>query len=194
MKRIEGKVINGYGMTELTVVSNISNEKKLQDGNIGVPLPGFLCKVVDQNTGQALGPKQIGEVCFKGDQIMLGYYGNPKATAETIDKDNWLHSGDLGYYNEEGELYITGRTKELIKYKGYQVSPPEIESIIQAHQGVRDAAVVGKPDEKNGEVPMAFVVKQPNSTVTAKEIIDFTNGKLIVDYIDNLLVTRDKDS
>lgn len=167
---------NGYGMTELTIVSNIS-DKTCHDNTIGPIMPGFKCKVVNTETGKTLGARQTGEICFMGDQIMLGYYKNPQITAETIDRENWLHTGDLGYFTEDGFLYITGRIKELIKYKGFQVSPSEIEAIILTHPGVKDAAVLGKPDELSGEVPMALVVRQPGKNVSVKEIVDFTNGK-----------------
>ncbi|XP_076665954.1 uncharacterized protein LOC143367722 [Andrena cerasifolii] len=177
-KRTKVKYIrNGYGMTELAVTATVS-DRVLDDDNIGVLLPDLIGKVVDPSTGVVLGPGQVGEICFKGKQIMMGYYGNPEATAEIIDQENWLHTGDLGCYNKTGIFYITGRLKELIKYKGFQVSPSEIEMIIQSHPGVKDAAVIGKPHEINGEVPVAFVVKQPGSTVTVTDILDFTKKSL----------------
>ncbi|XP_043257832.1 4-coumarate--CoA ligase 1-like [Colletes gigas] len=168
---------NGYGMTELSVISHIS-DIECNDENVGLLVPGFLCKVVNPETNETLPTGDVGEVCLKGDQVMLGYFKNPKVTAETIDDEKWLHTGDLGYFKQDGLLYITGRLKEIIKYKAYQVSPSEIETVIQSHPGVKDAAVVGKPDKMSGEVPMALVVKQPGSNVTAKEIIDFTNRNL----------------
>ncbi|XP_076627988.1 luciferin 4-monooxygenase-like [Colletes latitarsis] len=168
---------NGYGMTEMTFVTHFA-DPTLDDENIGRLLPGMLCKVVNPDTNEALCAGEIGEICLKGDQVMLGYLKNPEATAKTIDEEKWLHTGDMGYYNKDGLLYITGRLKELIKYKGFQVSPSEIETILQSCTGVKDAAVVGKPDETNGEIPMAFVVKQPNSKVTSEEIINYTNRNL----------------
>lgn len=169
---------NGYGMTELSVLSNMS-DRTSNDNTIGPILPGFKCKVVNVETGETLVARQIGEVCFTGDQVMLGYFKNPKTTAETIDKENWLHTGDLGYFDEEGSLYITGRIKEVIKYKGFQVSPSEIEAVILSHPSVKDVAVVGKPDKLSGEIPMALVVRQPDKTISAKEIVDFANGKIV---------------
>ena len=177
-KRTKVKYIrNGYGMTELAVAAAVS-DRTLDDDNVGVLMPDLIGKVVDPSTGVVLGPGQVGEICFKGRQTMMGYYDNPKATAETIDQDNWLHTGDLGCYNKNGIFYITGRLKELIKYKGFQVSPSEIEMVIQSHPCVKDAAVIGKPHEINGEVPTAFVVKQPDSTVTVTEILEFANKHL----------------
>lgn len=171
-------VRNGYGMTELSIVSNLSHRASTDD-NVGAPFPGFQCKIVDPKTGQTLATKEVGEVCFKGDQVMLGYYENPKVTADTIDEKRWCHTGDLGYLDEKGVLYITGRIKELIKYKGFQVSPSEIEEVILSYPGVIDAAVVAKPDNTSGEIPLAFVVKRPgNNQVTAEEIQSYTNGNL----------------
>ena len=163
-------------MTELTIVSNIS-DKMSNDNSVSPVMPGLKCKVVNTETGKTLSVREVGEVCFAGDQVMLGYFKNPKITAETIDKENWLHTGDLGYFNEEGTLYITGRIKEIIKYKAFQVSPSEIEEIM-SHPCIKDAAVLGKPDELSGEIPMALVVRQPGKIISAKEIVDFTNGKL----------------
>lgn len=170
---------NGYGMTELTVVSNLS-ERSCKDASIGPPLPGFKCKVVSMKTGETLGAGKVGEICFAGDQIMLGYYKNPKSTAETIDERNWLHTGDLGYFTEDGGLYVTGRIKEIIKYKGFQVAPSEIEALLLTHSSVKDVAVLGKPDEVSGELPMAVVVRQPGQNVTAEEIVDFVKSECCV--------------
>lgn len=183
---------NGYGMTELSVISNLSDRSSTDD-TVGPAIPGFQCKIVDPSTGRTLAVKEVGEVCFKGEQVMLGYFRNPKVTAETIDQDNWCHTGDLGYLNEKGLLYITGRIKELIKYKGFQVSPSEIEAVILSHPGVKDVAVVGKPDEVNGEIPVAFVVRQPGSnTVSAKDIVDFANGECDFSFVYNLISREEK--
>lgn len=162
---------NGYGMTELTVLSNISLNE--DDAGSGRVLPGFLSKVINPETQETLDVGQVGEVCFKGDQVMIGYWNDPKATKETIDQDGWLHSGDIAYYDEKDRMHVVGRLKELIKYKGYQVSPSEIEGLLLTHPAVKDAAVAGKPDELTGEVPMAFIVRKPNVTVTAQDIQEF---------------------
>nr|XP_031826356.1 4-coumarate--CoA ligase 1-like [Nomia melanderi]XP_031826358.1 4-coumarate--CoA ligase 1-like [Nomia melanderi]XP_031826359.1 4-coumarate--CoA ligase 1-like [Nomia melanderi] len=170
---------NGYGMTELTIVTNLSRKDcDKYDGNVGPVIPGMLCKTVDPDTGETLPPGQVGEICMKSDQVMLGYFRNPKATAETIDKDQWLHTGDLGYFNTDGILYISGRLKEVIKYKGFQVSPSEIETLIQSHPDVKDAAIIGKPDEECGEVPMAFVVRKSDSKVSSEDISNFIKKNL----------------
>lgn len=156
------------------------SERSCKDASIGPPLPGFKCKVVSMETGKTVGAGKVGEICFAGDQVMLGYYKNPKSTAETIDEQNWLHTGDLGYFTEEGGLYITGRIKEIIRYKGFQVAPSEIEALLLTHSSVKDVAVLGKPDEVCGELPMAVVVRQPGNNVTAEEIVDFVKSESCV--------------
>lgn len=143
----------------------------------------ILAKVTPVNengnwSDKTLGPFCEGELCFKGDLVMKGYCGDKESTFSTIDKDGWLHTGDIGYYDNEGYFYIVDRLKELIKYKGFQVPPAELEAILLSHSKIKDAAVVGLPDEVAGELPIAFVVKQPNSKVSAEEIIKYVNGKV----------------
>jgi acyl-CoA synthetase (AMP-forming)/AMP-acid ligase II len=124
---------------------------------------------VDTITGEPLGVNQQGEVCIRGPQVMKGYLNNPEATALTIDKDGWLHTGDIGYADEQGFFFIVDRLKELIKYNGYQVAPAELEALLFSHPAVADAAVIASPDEEAGEVPKAFVVRK--AEVTADEIM-----------------------
>ncbi|XP_029176537.1 4-coumarate--CoA ligase 1-like isoform X2 [Nylanderia fulva] len=172
---------NGYGMTELAVVSNLSardDEDSSENTTVGVSLPGFLSKVVDLETQETLETGQVGEICFQGEQLMLGYWNNSEATRQTIDHDGWLHTGDVGYFDDKGRIYVVDRIKELIKYKGYQVSPSEIETVLLSHPAVKDAAVTGRPDERNGEIPMAFIVRQPGATITEQNLQDFVKKKL----------------
>lgn len=110
---------------------------------------------------------------------MKGYYNDEKSTRATIDKDGWLHTGDVGYYDEDGYFYIVDRIKELIKYKGYQVPPAELEAILLNYPSIQDAAVIGIPNDKTGELPMAFVVKDDNSNISEENIIQYVNGKNI---------------
>lgn len=179
-KRLHVKsIINGYGMTEVSIVIGLSDKSGENDNAISKLMPGVQCKIINPETFETLGPMQPGELCIKGEHIlMLGYYGNRKATDETIDKDGWLHTGDVCLYDESGKLFIVDRLKELIKYKGYQVSPVEIEVLLLSHPAVKDAAVAGKPDENSGELPMAFIVKQPNSKITAEDIVDYVKGQM----------------
>ena len=108
---------------------------------------------------------------------MKGYAGDEQATSATIDEDGWLHTGDIGYYDEDGFFYIVDRLKELIKYKSFQVPPAELEAILLTIPNIKDAAVVGLPNEEAGELPVAFIVKQPGSSITANEIINYVNSK-----------------
>lgn len=109
---------------------------------------------------------------------MKGYLNNPSATAETIDADGWLHTGDIGRFDADGYLYLTDRVKELIKVKGFQVAPAELEAVLLAHPGIADAAVIGVPDDEAGEVPMAFVVATGDTAPTLAEVQAFLEGKL----------------
>lgn len=173
---------NGYGMTELSIVSGVSGRNDDNDSfeNLGVGLlvPGLLSKVVDLETQETLEAGKVGEICYMGEQVMLGYWDNPEATRQTIDQDGWLHTGDIGYFDNKNRLHVIDRIKELIKYKGYQVAPSEIETVLLSHQAIKDAAVASKPDERDGEVPVAFVVKQPDTTITAQDVQEFVKQKL----------------
>jgi acyl-CoA synthetase (AMP-forming)/AMP-acid ligase II len=155
--RIGCTLSQGYGLTETSPVTHY-NADASPPGSIGPCIPNTECMVVDPATGAELGPREQGELLVRGPQIMKGYLNNPAATARTIDRDGWLHTGDLGYADERGYFYIVDRLKELIKYKGMQVAPAELEGILLSHPMVADAAVIGSPDEEAGQVPKAFVV------------------------------------
>jgi acyl-CoA synthetase (AMP-forming)/AMP-acid ligase II len=158
-ERLGCRVKQVYGLTEshgTTHVVPTTAEDRL--GSAGPPVPNLECKVVDVETGDALGPGQPGEVCVRGPVIMKGYLNRPDATAQAIDAEGWLHTGDLGVVDADGWLTVVDRLKELIKYKGHQVAPAELEAALLAHPCVADAAVVPSPDEAAGEVPKAFVV------------------------------------
>jgi acyl-CoA synthetase (AMP-forming)/AMP-acid ligase II len=121
-------------------------------------MPGVEARVLHAETGEDLGAGPEGELLVRGPQLMRGYRGRPDATAATIDGDGWLHTGDMATVSEDGSVRITDRLKELIKVKGYQVAPAELEGVLCGHPSVADAAVVGVPDDSAGEVPKAFVV------------------------------------
>lgn len=159
-QRLNCLVSQGYGMTEASPVTHTRTDKPdvLKPGSIGPTIPNTEVKLVDVATGAELGPNEQGEVLIRGPQIMQGYLNNPQATANTLDRAGWLHTGDIGYADEDGYFYIVDRLKELIKYKGLQVAPAELEAVLLTHPAVADAAVIGIADEEAGEVPKGFVV------------------------------------
>lgn len=159
----------GYGMSETTLGVLMQTGFENKAGCVGKVRLGQWVKVIDPETGKILGPNQRGELCFKGSLIMKGYVGKEHA----IDKDGWLHTGGIGYYDEDEDFFIVDRIKELIKYKGFQVPPAELEAILLKHPKVKDAAVIGIPDERVGELATAFVVKEDDQEVTGAEIVQF---------------------
>jgi acyl-CoA synthetase (AMP-forming)/AMP-acid ligase II len=164
--RLKCLVVQGYGLTE---TSPVSHGKRLSAAteklaSIGPPAPGTECKVVDTVTGMELAPMQQGEICIRGPQVMKGYLNQPDATRAMIDADGWLHSGDIGYADDDGDFFIVDRLKELIKFKGLQIAPAELEATLLAHPSVADAAVIPVPDESAGEVPKGFVVLKGDAT------------------------------
>lgn len=178
MDRLGVTVRQGYGMTETSPVTHSSPAPPalLKFGSVGVPAPNTECKIIDLESGTTLGPNERGEVCVRGPQIMMGYLNNPEATAQTIDPDGWLHTGDIGYADEDGHFYIVDRAKELIKYKGFQVPPAELEALLLTHPSIADAAVIPYPDDEAGEVPKGIVVlKEP---AEAEEILEFVAARV----------------
>ncbi|HEU5319194.1 MAG TPA: 4-coumarate--CoA ligase family protein, partial [Methylomirabilota bacterium] len=162
-------VVQGYGMTEASPVTHLSptRDAPVKPGSIGKVVPNTEVKIVDVVTGAELGTRQEGELLIRGPQIMQGYLNRPGETAESIDAEGWYHTGDVGYVDDEEWFYIVDRTKELIKYKGLQVAPAELEALLLTHPAVLDAAVIGKADEEAGEVPKAFVVLKPDEASRA---------------------------
>ena len=136
------------------------------------------CRIVDPVSGESLGPDREGELCIRGPQVMAGYLNNPEATAATLDADGWLHTGDIARIDAGGYVYLVDRLKELIKYKGFQVPPAELEALLLTHPAVADAAVVGEPDEEAGELPIGFVVLKPGATTSADELRAFVAGQV----------------
>ncbi|VDP33241.1 unnamed protein product [Heligmosomoides polygyrus] len=133
-------------------------------------------QIVDPETGLEQGRHKPGEVCIRGPTVMLGYHRNPQASEDTI-KDGWLHTGDIGYVDDDGYLFIVDRLKELIKVKGFQVPPAELEGILLSHTEIHDAAVVGIPDGADGEVPKAYVVRADDS-LTEEDVKSFIKEKV----------------
>ena len=171
--RLDCEVVQGYGMTELSPVSHATPPGGFKAGSVGITLPDTEIRIVDPASGEALGLDLDGEIHVRGPQVMKGYLNNPAATALTIDEAGWLHTGDIGHVDADGHVYIVDRLKELIKYKGFQVPPAELEALLLTHPKVADAAVIGVPDEEAGEIPAAFVVLKTGDEATAEEIQQF---------------------
>lgn len=176
--RLGCEVVQGYGMTEMSPVSHLTPPGSFKPGSVGVTAPCTQTRIVDPVTGADLGFGEEGEVWVRGPQVMLGYLNNPQATAATVDADQWMHTGDLGYMDTDGHLYVVDRLKELIKYKGFQVPPAELEAVLLRHPDVADAAVIGLPDEEAGEIPVGYVVPRPGAAASPEEIMRFVAGEV----------------
>ncbi len=172
-ERLGCEVVQGYGMTELSPVTHLTPPGGYKPGSVGVTVPNTETLIVDPATGEELGLDADGEVWVRGPQVMKGYLNNQKATDETIDADGWLHTGDIGHIDPDGHLFIVDRLKELIKYKGFQVPPAELEALLLTHPDVADTAVIGRPDPEAGEIPVAFIVLKPGATTTVEGIEAF---------------------
>ncbi|XP_010488114.1 PREDICTED: 4-coumarate--CoA ligase 4 [Camelina sativa] len=173
----------GYGMTESgTVAKSLAfakNPFKTKSGACGTVIRNAELKVVDTITGISLPRNKSGEICVRGDQLMKGYLNDPEATSGTIDKDGWLHTGDIGFVDDDDEIFIVDRLKELIKFKGYQVAPAELEALLISHPDIDDAAVVGMKDEVADEVPVAFVVRSEGSQLTEDDVKSYVNKQVV---------------
>ena len=176
--RLGVQVVQGYGMTEMSPVSHLTPIGQLKPGSVGVTVPNTETMIVDPLDGASLGVDADGEVWVRGPQVMAGYLNNPTATQATIDADRWLHTGDIGHIDADGHLYVVDRLKELIKYKGFQVPPAELEALLLTHPSVADAAVVGQPDDEAGEIPVGYVVLKPGQTTTDAEVMEFVAGQV----------------
>ncbi|PSS07592.1 4-coumarate--CoA ligase [Actinidia chinensis var. chinensis] len=178
------KLGQGYGMTEagpvLAMCLAFAKEPfEIKSGACGTVVRNAEMKIVDPETGDSLPQNQPGEICIRGDQIMKGYLNDPEATKRTIDKEGWLHTGDIGYIDDDDELFIVDRLKEIIKYKGFQVAPAELEALLLNHPNISDAAVVPMKDESAGEVPVAFVVRSNGSEITEVEVKQYISKQVV---------------
>ena len=176
--RLGCRVRQGYGLTEASPVTHYTpfDDEFQRLGSAGPPVASTEVKIVDLDTGEALDAGVEGEVMVRGPQVMKGYLNAPEATAITLDDEGWLHTGDIGRCDPDGWVYLVDRAKELIKYKGYQVPPAELESLLIAHPEVADAAVIAKPDDEAGEVPKAFVVRSGN--VSAEALMEYVAAEV----------------
>jgi acyl-CoA synthetase (AMP-forming)/AMP-acid ligase II len=197
-------VAQGYGMTELSPVSHTTPDEgheppgsegyEVPKGSVGFAIPNTECRLVDPATGEDAADGERGELWVRGPQVMKGYLNNPEATAGTVDDEGWLHTGDVAIVDAHGCYTVVDRVKELIKYKGYQVAPAELEAVLLGHPKILDAAVIGVPDKESGEeFPKAFVVRAEGSELTEQEVMDFMAATVaphkrirLVEFIDEV--------
>lgn len=173
-------LIEGYGLSEASpvVAKNPLNATR-KPGSIGIPVPHVEVTVQD-DAGQILGPKEVGEICVRGGNVMMGYWNQPEETARVF-RNGWLLTGDVGCHDEEGYFYITDRKKDMLLVNGNNVYPREIEEVIYQFPNIKEAAVIGQPDSRRGEQPVAFVVPNEGTTLDETELLKFVRGKL-ADY------------
>jgi 4-coumarate--CoA ligase len=171
------RVRQAYGMSELSPGVTIGPTTEPKSGSCGILVPNTELKLVNEERME-LGLGETGEIAVRGPQVMKGYLNNIKATKEMIDEDGWLYTGDIGKMDDEGHLYVVDRLKELIKYKGHQVAPAELEGILLTHPDVADAAVIGIPHETGGEVPRGYVQLKPSTNPSEDDIIQFVNKEV----------------
>jgi acyl-CoA synthetase (AMP-forming)/AMP-acid ligase II len=171
--RLGCRMTQGYGLTETSPVTHAVTDHLAgqMPGTIGPAIPNTECRIVDVASGEDLPQGEPGELLIRGPQVMKGYLNRPEATARAIDPDGWLHTGDVARVDDRGAVRIVDRIKELIKYKGYQVAPAELEGVLLTHPAIADAAVIGIPDEQAGEIPKALVV--PSAPLTSEDVTAF---------------------
>ncbi|XP_075521243.1 putative CoA ligase CCL7 [Primulina tabacum] len=172
----QAALYQGYGMTETCGVISVESKKATtssHSGSTGVLDPGVEAQIIDIHAMKPLPPSKTGEIQIRGLNVMQGYFKNQKATSETIDDQGWLRTGDLGYFDEEGQLFVVDRIKELIKCNGFQVAPAELEELLLSHPKIKDAAVIGLADAEAGEVPIAYVVPSFINSVAEEEVKKF---------------------
>jgi acyl-CoA synthetase (AMP-forming)/AMP-acid ligase II len=172
-ERLGCRMAQGYGLTETSPTTHWVGDELAgtMPGSIGPLVPNTECRILDVTTGEDAGAGEPGELLIRGPQVMKGYLNNPQATADAIDPDGWLHTGDIARVDEAGSLRIVDRIKELIKYKAYQIAPAELEALLLTHPSITDAAVIPLPDDEAGEVPKAFVVT--DGSITPEEVCQF---------------------
>ncbi|KAL6261340.1 hypothetical protein P5V15_006438 [Pogonomyrmex californicus] len=174
------QILQGYGTTELISLATFQQPHH-KNGSCGTVCSNVQMKIVDIESGKILGPNQAGEIWAKFASMMTGYYKSPEMKS-VIDEDGWLHTGDYGYVDEDGELFIINRIKDVIKYRGLDIRPGEIENVLSSHPAVQEVAVIGVPHTLDGEHPLAFIIKRPGAMVTEQELIDFVAKDMMDHY------------
>jgi acyl-CoA synthetase (AMP-forming)/AMP-acid ligase II len=179
VKSIFGCLVSqGYGLTETSPMTNTNPLDRIRLESCGPPMADTFERIVSLDTGQELPTGEVGEVAVQGPQVMKGYWKRPQETSECLSEDGWLLTGDIGWLDQDGYLFILDRKKEMIKYKGYQVAPAELEAILHEHPAVLDAAVIPKPHLEGGEIPKAFVVLREGFQVSPEELMAFVAEKV----------------
>jgi long-chain acyl-CoA synthetase len=195
-QRFTVPILEGYGLSETSPIATFNRvDRPRRPGSIGVPAWGVEVKIVRPD-GSAAGPGEAGEIAIRGHNVMKGYFGRPEATAEAIDADGWLRTGDIGKRDGDGYLYIVDRKKDLIIRGGFNVYPRELEEVLLTHPGVSLAAVVGVPHHSHGEEVKAFVVRAPGATISEPELIAWCRQNMaaykyprVVEFRDSLPMT-----
>ena len=164
-------VCEGFGMTETSPVATVNPFNAIQLGTIGIPVPSTQCRIINDD-GQEVALGEIGELCIKGPQVMKGYWQREDATAEVLDSDGWLKTGDIGLIQEDGYVRIVDRKKDMILVSGFNVYPNELEDVLAALPGVLQCAAIGVPDEKSGEAIKVFIVLKPGHTLSKEQVIE----------------------
>jgi acyl-CoA synthetase (AMP-forming)/AMP-acid ligase II len=179
VKSIYGCVVSqGYGMTETSPTTNANPLDRIKVASCGPPVSDTFEKIVSLDTGQELPTGEVGELAVQGPQVMKGYWKAPQETSDCLSQDGWLLTGDIGWLDEDNYLHLLERKKEMIKYKGYQVAPAELEAVLHEHPAVLDAAVIPKPHLEGGEIPKAFVVLREGSEASPEELMAFVAEKV----------------
>ena len=179
-QRTGAMVYQAYGMTEVSGASHLGSldPARNKPGSAGGLIGNAEARVVSPATGADVAPGEHGEIWVRGPFMMKGYFEDPAATAQTIDRDGWLHTGDIGYVDSDGDFWVVDRVKELIKYKGMQVAPAELEAVLLQHPAVADCAVFPQPDAEAGEIPKAAVVLKRGASATADELMQFVAARV----------------
>lgn len=177
--RLDCQFYSGYGMTEVAGVASAQTPDSVRQRTLGAPLPNTSYRIVDPETLKDCESGHEGEIWIKGPVVMKGYLSDAEATSETITPDGWLRTGDIGSFNAEGYLTIHDRLKEMIKVKGFQVAPAEVEAAMITHPLIADSAVVGVPDDEAGEVPLGFVVFVEGASLTLDEVQEYLRDRLV---------------
>ena len=179
-EKLPGAIYEGYGLTEVTMgaTSNPPRRDRWRLGSVGLPVPDTEVKIVDpENGARELPTGESGEICIRGPQVMKGYWKRPEETAAVLN-NGWLFTGDIGKFDQDGYLYILDRKKDMLIYKGYNVYPRDLEEVLNSHPGVSQSAVVGKKDERVGELPVAFIQLGSGQEVTEEELLTYANQRL----------------